>query len=194
MVGTFGDLSCFSFYPTKNLGSLGDGGAIISNNKYLFNIIRKIRNYGSERRYVNEIQGVNSRLDEFQAAFLCVKLKYLDKINSHKIKLATIYNKFLKEDFVKPLYQPGVKDVFYIYNIRHPKRDSLKKFLFKKNIFTDIHYPTPPYQQPCFKGYFKSNFPKSDEIHRTTLSLPISFCHTEEEVYKVVEAINSFVV
>jgi dTDP-4-amino-4,6-dideoxygalactose transaminase len=192
IVGTFGDLGCFSFYPTKNLGSLGDAGAIICNNRNLYSKIRKIRNYGSELRYFNEMQGINSRLDEFQAAFLGVKLKYLDKINNHKIKLANIYNKYLKNDFIKPLQQSGVKDVYHIYNIRYFKRDILRKFLLKKKIFTDIHYPTPLYKQPCFKNFFRSNFPISDEIHKTTLSLPISFAHTEEEIYKVVEVLNSF--
>jgi dTDP-4-amino-4,6-dideoxygalactose transaminase len=192
MSGTFGDLGCFSFYPTKNLGSLGDAGAIICNNKNLYSKIRKIRNYGSERRYYNEIQGINSRLDEFQAAFLCIKLKYLDKINNHKIKLANIYNKYLKNDFIKPIQQIGFKDVYHIYNIRHRKRDILKKFLLKKNIITDIHYPIPPYKQACFKGFFRSKFPISDEIHKTTLSLPISFAHTEKEIYRVIEVLNSF--
>lgn len=192
MSGTFGDLGCFSFYPTKNLGSLGDAGAIICNNKNLYSKIRKIRNYGSEKRYNNEIQGINSRLDEFQAAFLIIKLKYLNKINNHKIKLANIYNKYLKDDFVKPLQQLGVKHVYYIYNIRHSKRDRLRKFLLERNIFTDIHYSTPPYKQPCFKGIFKSKFPISDIIHETTLSLPISFSHTEKEIYKVTEVLNSF--
>jgi dTDP-4-amino-4,6-dideoxygalactose transaminase len=190
--GTFGDLGCFSFYPTKNLGSLGDAGAIICNNKKLYSKIRKIRNYGSEKKYYNEIEGVNSRLDEIQAAFLDVKLKYLDKINNHKIKLANLYNKYLKNDFIKPIKQTGFKDVYHIYNIRHKKRDDLKKFLLKKNIFTDIHYPVPPYKQQCFKKLFRSNFPISDEIHKTTLSLPISFSHTERELYKVIEVLNKF--
>jgi len=192
LAGTFGDLGCFSFYPTKNLGGLGDGGAILCNNKSLYKKIRKIRNYGSEKRYYNEIQGVNSRLDEFQAAFLNIKLKYLDNINNHKIKLANIYNKLLKDDFIKPLKQSGIKDVYYIYNIRHQKRDILRRFLLERNISTDIHYPVPPYKQPCFNGIFKSNFPISDKIHKTTISLPISFAHTEKEIYKVIEVINTF--
>ena len=191
-VGTFGDLGCFSFYPTKNLGSLGDAGAIICNKKHLYCKIRKIRNYGSEKKYYNEIQGINSRLDEFQAAFLNIKLKYLNKINNHKIKLASIYNKYLKNDFIKPLQQTNVKDVYHIYNIRHSRRDKLKKFLLDNNIITDIHYPISPNKQPCFKGLFKSNFPISDEIHRTTLSLPISFAHTENDIYRVAEVLNSF--
>ena len=190
--GTFGDLGCFSFYPTKNLGSLGDAGAIICNNKKLYSKIRKIRNYGSERKYYNKIQGVNSRIDELQAAFLDIKLKYLDKINNHKIRLANLYDNYLKNDFIKPVKEYGFKDVYHIYNIRHIKRDILKKFLEKKNIFTDIHYPIPPYKQKCFKGFFRSNFPISDEIHRTTLSLPISFAHKEKDILRVIEVLNSF--
>jgi len=192
ITGSFGDLGCFSFYPTKNLGSLGDAGAIICNNKILFSKIRKIRNYGSEKRYKNEILGVNSRLDEFQAAFLITKLKYLDKINDHKIKLANIYNKYLKDDYIKPLQQKGIKDVYYIYNIRHTKRDKIIKFLLEKNIFTDIHYPLPSYKQKCFKKKFNYKFPISDIIHKTTLSLPISFSHTEKDIWRVIESLNNF--
>jgi dTDP-4-amino-4,6-dideoxygalactose transaminase len=193
LTGSFGDLGCFSFYPTKNLGALGDGGAITTSNKNLYKKIRKIRNYGSEIRYKNEILGVNSRLDEFQAAFLSTKLKYLDLINNRKITFANIYEKYLDSHlFYKPVKQQNYKDVFYIYNIRHEKRDKLKKYLLNKNIQTDIHYPTPPYKQRCFRNMFKFNYPISEKIHSTTLSLPISFSHTKDDIYRVVEVLNSF--
>jgi len=192
MTGTFGDLGCFSFYPTKNLGGLGDGGAIICNNKNLYSKISKMRNYGSIKKNFNDILGFNSRLDEFQAAFLIIKLKYLNKINNHKRKLASIYNKYLKNDFIKPLQQEGVKDVFHIYNVRHPKRDRIRKFLLERNIGTSIHYPRPPYKQNALKKFFNESFPISDEIHKTNLSLPISFFHTEKDIYRVIETLNSF--
>jgi dTDP-4-amino-4,6-dideoxygalactose transaminase len=193
MVGTFGDFGCFSFYPTKNLGALGDGGALITNNNYFFNKIKKIRNYGSIKRYFNEVLGVNSRLDEFQASFLNIKLKYLKSINKYKKKLALIYNAFLRDDFVKPIFEKNVEDVFYIYNIRHIKRDKIKKYLLKNNIESDIHYPLPIYKQPVFKNLFKNQqFPISDEIHNTTLSLPISYATTEKEIYRIIKVLNNF--
>jgi len=192
--GTFGDFGCFSFYPTKNLGCLGDGGAVISKKKIDDRDIKMLRNYGSVERYKNEIVGFNSRLDEFQAAFLNIKLKYLNKINTHKRNLAAIYNKKLNNRFIKPEIKKDYYDVFYIYNVRCQKRDKLQKFLRKKKIITDIHYPLPPYKQNAIKTLFKSQkFPISDEIHKTTLSLPISYMNTEKEIEKVCDIANQFV-
>ena len=192
VTGCFGDIGCFSFYPTKNLGGFGDGGAITCNKKSLSNKLRKLRNYGSIKKYENDIPGVNSRLDEIQAVFLNIKLKYLNKINNHKKKLALLYEKFLKGDFIKPIKQKNINDVFHIYNIRHNKRDKLKKYLESYNIKTDIHYKTPPHRQKCFKNDFKREYPISDKIHATTLSLPISFSHSEEDILNVIKKINSF--
>ena len=193
LTGSFGDFGCFSFYPTKNLGALGDGGAILCNNKIIANKIRKFRNYGSLTRYHNEILGVNSRLDELQAAFLKIKLKYIERINIHKNKLANIYNNFLKSDFIKPIKEINVKDTYYLYTIRHPHRNKIRNYLRKYNIYTDIHYPIPPYQQPCFLKYFnRKNFSVSDEIHNSILSLPISFAHKKDEIYRVVEILNKY--
>jgi dTDP-4-amino-4,6-dideoxygalactose transaminase len=192
ITGSFGDFGCFSFYPTKNLGALGDGGAINCNNKFFDTRVRKFRNYGSIKRYHNEILGCNSRLDELQAAFLDVKLNYLEKINNHKINLAGIYDQNLNNKFIKPIKQKNIKDVYYIYNIRHPERDKLKKFLKKNFIDSDIHYPTPLYKQPCFRGFFKNKFTISDEIHNTTLSLPISVAHKKKDILRVIKILNSF--
>ena len=192
--GTFGDFGCFSFYPTKNLGCLGDGGAVISKKKTDDINNKMLRNYGSIERYKNEIVGFNSRLDEFQGAFLNIKLKYLNKINAHKRNLASIYNKKLSNRFVKPVIKKDYFDVFYIYNVRCHKRDKLQKFLKKKKIITDIHYPLPPYKQNAIKELFENqNFPISDEIHKTTLSLPISYMNTEKEIEKVCDIANQFV-
>ncbi len=191
--GTFGDFGAFSFYPTKNLGALGDAGAITTNNSEMAKIIRKLRNYGSEKKYYNDLVGYNSRLDEIQAAFLSVKLKYLDKINEHKRKLAKIYFENLKSDFILPKIEKDYYDVFHIFNIRHKKRNELREYLLKNDIKTEIHYPISPNKQKALFELFKNEqFPISEEIHKTTLSLPISFIHTENEIFRVVETINKF--
>lgn len=191
--GSFGDYGAFSFYPTKNLGALGDAGLITTNDPDNAERLRMLRNYGSKVKYVNEVVGWNSRLDEIQAGFLRIKLKSLDNINKHKRRLAEIYFEGLKDDFVKPLRDERYLDVFHIFNIRHPKRDQLKDFLFKNGIGTEIHYPIPPHKQLAMKGIIEERaYPVSEEIHATTLSLPISYATTESDVQKVIETINTF--
>jgi dTDP-4-amino-4,6-dideoxygalactose transaminase len=191
--GTFGDFGAFSFYPTKNLGALGDAGAVVCNNAELAGIIRKLRNYGSDKKYYNDLVGYNSRLDEIQAGFLSIKLKRLDEINAHKRKLASLYLQNLKSDFIKPVVDADYFDVYHIFNIRHQKRDDLKEYLLKNNIKTEIHYPVSPNNQVALKSMFEGqHFPISEEIHRTTLSLPISFFHTEADVNRVIEVMNTF--
>jgi len=191
-LGTFGDLSCFSFYPTKNLGCLGDGGAILTNSNLLDKKLRGMRNYGSIRKYYNDIFGQNSRLDEFQACFLNVKLKSLDKINNHKIRIAKLYDKYLNAKFIKPVINKYEKHVFHIYNIRHPKRDILRKYLKKNKIQTEIHYPVQPSEQKAYKNMFKVKCLVSKEIHETTLSLPISYSHKKSEILKIIQTLNNF--
>ena len=192
-VGTFGDFGCFSFYPTKNLGALGDAGAITTNDDELCNTVKMLRNYGSKVKYVNEVVGYNSRLDEIQAGFLAVKLQKLDDINNHKIKLAKLYQEGINNTFIKPIVQEGYKDVFHIYCIRHPKREELKSYLLENEIRTEIHYPIPPHKQEALTGVFGSqDYPISSEIHATTLSLPISYFHTEEDVKRIIEVLNKF--
>jgi dTDP-4-amino-4,6-dideoxygalactose transaminase len=183
----------FSFYPTKNLGALGDGGAVTTDQEWLAEKVRKLRNYGSKIKYHNELIGYNSRLDEIQAGFLTIKLKALDQINAHKRKLANIYMEQLKEDFIKPVVHPDYYDVYHIFNIRHPHRDKLKEYLLKNNIQTGIHYPVPPHRQEALQGKLADyDFPVSDEIHNTTLSLPVSFFHNENEIERVIEVMNRF--
>jgi dTDP-4-amino-4,6-dideoxygalactose transaminase len=192
MTGTFG-YSAFSFYPTKNLGCLGDGGAVTTNDETFAATIRMLRNYGSEKKYYNEVVGYNSRLDEVQAGFLSIKLKHLDEITSHKRALAELYHAGLKSDFITPRVDPDFYDVFHIYNVRHPKRDELKEYLLKNEIKTEIHYPVPPHKQKAMSGVLKKQeFPISEEIHSTTLSLPISFCHTKSDVERVIDVMNAF--
>ncbi|HCI56299.1 MAG TPA: aminotransferase [Bacteroidales bacterium] len=191
--GNFGDLAAFSFYPTKNLGCLGDGGAIVTNNEKYYKKIRMLRNYGSEKKYYNECVDVNSRLDEIQASFLRIKLKHLDKINSHKRKLAKIYLEGIQKSFILPILHPDYYDVYHIFNIRHPRRDELRNYLLEKGIKTEIHYPVPPHHQKALSSIFlNKKYPISEEIHRTTLSLPISFFHTPEDIEYIVNTINNF--
>ncbi len=192
LTGTFGEFGAFSFYPTKNLGALGDAGAVITNDESLAIKIKRLRNYGSDVKYYNEVVGYNSRLDEVQAGFLSIKLKWLNEINTHKHKLAQIYFDNLKDDFIKPVVDKNYFDVYHIFNIRHKKRDELKDYLFKNEIKTDIHYPVAPHKQKALKNILEGSYPLSEEIHNTTLSLPCSFGHTEEEIYQVVEVMNKF--
>jgi dTDP-4-amino-4,6-dideoxygalactose transaminase len=191
--GTFGNFGAFSFYPTKNLGALGDGGALITNSESLDRKIRILRNYGSNKKYYNKIVGVNSRLDEIQAAFLNVKLKCLNEINTYKRELAKLYRQELKNKFIKPEFADNYYDVFHIFNIRHTKRNILKEYLFKNNIKTEIHYPVPPNKQLAMKGIIDHfSCPISEKIHKTTLSLPISFSHTKDDIMRVIDCLNKF--
>lgn len=191
--GNFGHLAAFSFYPTKNLGALGDAGAVTSSDETLVAKIQMLRNYGSSKKYYNDVVGYNSRLDELQAAILREKLKSLDLINIHKRKLADIYHHRLKSDFILPVRQENYFDVFHIYNVRHERRDKLRSYLLENSIATEIHYPVAPVDQEAMKGildHFDCRIAK--EIHQTTLSLPISFFHTERDIEKVVDIMNSF--
>lgn len=191
--GSFGDYAAHSFYPTKNLGALGDAGAVTTNNAELASKIRVLRNYGSEVKYYNEVVGVNSRLDELQAALLLVKLKYMEKITNHKRDLASIYLNGLKSDFIMPQVHPDYFDVYHIFNIRHPKRDALKEYLLKHDIKTEIHYPVAPNKQKAMKGILDhQSTPIAEEIHQTTLSLPISYFHAKETIQQVVDVMNAF--
>lgn len=191
--GTFGDFGCFSFYPTKNLGALGDAGAVVSNDKTLMDKIRTLRNYGSNIKYHNEVVGYNSRLDEVQAGFLSVKLKKLDEINAHKRELAALYMDGLSDRFIKPKVEEGFFDVYHIFNVRINNRDELRGYLLDNGIKTDIHYPIAPHKQEAMSGIIAGEYPISEEIHNTTISLPISYFHMKEEILRVIEVMNGFV-
>lgn len=193
-IGTFGNMGAFSFYPTKNLGAIGDAGAITTNDDYLAEKLKALRNYGSEKKYHNKYIGLNSRLDEIQALFLRIKLKQLDNITLHKQNLASIYRNNISSQFILPSVQENYEDVYHIFNIRHKRRDDLKRFLETQGIKTEIHYPLPPHLQDGYSHLWdnEEKYPISEEIHKTTLSLPISYFHTEEQIRKVCEAINKF--
>lgn len=190
--GTFGIAGCFSFYPTKNLGCLGDGGAIVTDNAEFAEKLRYWRNYGSKQKYVNVYPGINSRLDEVQAAFLNVKLKHLDRITAHKRALADLYFAHLPKALVLPVRHAAEFDVFHIFQIRHPQRDALRSFLLERGVKTEVHYPTPPHRQQALQGLVSGDYPVADLIHSQVLSLPISFATTEDEVRQVCRIIAEF--
>ena len=193
LVGGFGDYGAFSFYPTKNLGALGDAGAVTTNNESLAKKIAILRNYGSQKKYYNDKIGYNSRLDEVQAAFLNCKLPALDEINAHKRKLASLYLQKLNSNFILPQINEDFYDVYHIFNVRHEKRDALKAYLLANQIKTEIHYPVSPNNQEALLEVLgNKNFPISEEIHATTLSLPISYFHTPDDINYVIDVMNAF--
>jgi dTDP-4-amino-4,6-dideoxygalactose transaminase len=191
-VGTLGDFCAFSFYPTKNLGALGDAGGITTESQEMALKLKALRNYGSHKKYYNDYIGKNTRLDEIQAAFLSVKLESLDEITKKKKKLAAIYNNELNDHVIKPLVDESTSDVYHIYAIRTKKRNELKEFLMQNAVMTEIHYPVAPHRQKCFQGRFGDDFKISEEIHETILSLPVSVIHAEDEIYRVCELVNKF--
>lgn len=192
MTGTFGDAGCFSFYPTKNLGAFGDAGAVVTNDDALADRLRHTRNYGSKQKYVNRYVGVNSRLDELQAALLRVKLRHLDAMTAHKRALAEIYFANLPEWVAKPVRRPDEYDVFHIYGIRHPRRDALRQHLLDNGVKTEIHYPIPPYRQEAMQGILAGSYPVAEELHATELSLPISSGHDNNDIRRVSEIVKQF--
>ena len=190
-VGSFG-VGCFSFYPTKNLGALGDGGAVVCDDEVYMQKLKSLRNYGSAKKYYNDDLGYNSRLDEIQAVFLSVKLKILDDITQHKRELAKLYLQNLDDRVIKPVVDEEYLDVYHIFNIRHEKRDELQKYLLQNSIETQIHYPVAPHKQKAYQEVLNGDYPISQEIHDTTLSLPISYFHTKDDILKVCETINNW--
>lgn len=194
-VGTFGDFAGFSFYPGKNLGALGDGGAVTCKTKEHADQIRALGNYGSDYKYHNIYKGNNSRLDEMQAAFLSAKLPHLDRMNEERDRiarefLARIHNPLI----ILPRVMEGVTHVWHIFGIRCQERDRLEAYLKEKGIITNKHYPIPIHLQDCYRdlGYKEGDFPLAEEISRTELSLPMYYGMTEEEVDYVIKALNEF--
>ena len=191
--GTFGRIGAYSFYPTKNLGALGDAGAIITSDEHIYAKLKALRNYGSEKKYYNKFIGRNSRLDELQATFLNVKLPSLNKINEHKRKIAQIYDGQILNSVIKPIEGADNYHVYHIYNIRTTNRDELKSYLLENGVSTEIHYPVSPNKQEGYKNIFLNHiYPISEEIHATTLSLPISYATSEEDAYYIASKINQF--
>lgn len=191
--GNLGDVAGFSFYPGKNLGALGDAGGITTNDEELYNKAKAIANYGSDRKYHHIYKGVNSRLDEIQAAILDVKLPHLDSDNQRRREIAKYYRENIKNNkIILPEVYNENAHVWHIFPIRCEKRDELQKYLEENGIQTNIHYPTPPHKQGAYKEWKNESYPVTEEIHRTELSLPISPVITDEEVKEVVEIINEW--
>ncbi|WP_374458591.1 DegT/DnrJ/EryC1/StrS family aminotransferase [Chryseobacterium taeanense] len=192
--GNLGDAAGFSFYPGKNLGALGDAGAITTNDENLAKIIRALGNYGSDKKYINIYQGLNSRLDEIQAAVLEVKLKYIDEENSTRKKIARKYiSKISNPKIILPTFPADENEhVWHLFVVRTQNRDKLQEYLTENGIQTLIHYPIPPHKQQAYKEWNSLSFPITEKIHEEVLSLPISPVMTEEETDKVIEIVNRF--
>ncbi len=198
--GNLGDAAGFSFYPGKNLGALGDAGAVTTNDAVLAEQVRALGNYGSKKKYVNEYQGLNSRLDEIQAAFLSVKLKYIDKENQYRRQLASLYLNGISNELI-PLpipnnsnykHEENIEHVWHLFVIRSSKREELQNYLSENGVQTLIHYPIPPNKQLAYKEMNHLDFPITNTIHNEVLSLPISPVTTVEEVQKIIEILNNF--
>ncbi len=191
--GNLGDASGFSFYPGKNLGCLGDGGAVTTNDDELAAKVRALRNYGSDVKYHFPYQGTNSRLDEIQAAWLGVKLPHLDDDNQRRREIAARYSAEIKNPLIELPQGPNDESmVWHVFAVTCPRRDELQKYLTDHGIQTVIHYPIPPHKQPCYAGWNDRSYPITERIHREILSLPISPVLTYDEVGEVVAVVNAF--
>ena len=193
-VGSLADVTAFSFYPTKNLGAIGDGGAITTNDEGIAEQLQKLRNYGESKKYVNDIVGVNSRLDELQAAFLRVKLKYLDEMIKKKEAIAKKYlSQIENPNIILPYVQNNVKHAWHQFVIRIEDRDMLRRYLLNNGVDTLIHYPIPPYLQPAYKflGINQSEFPITNKLSNEILSLPINWVIDLKSVNYIIEKLNN---
>jgi len=194
-VGSFGDISCFSFYPTKNLGALGDGGAVLTNNEQLASKTKLLREYGWAEKYISSVNGWNSRLDELQAAILGIKLKHLDKDNDLRIEIANRYLLEINNQIItNPLIRNGNKHVFHLFVIRTDKRDQLQKHLKENDINTAIHYPVPIHLQKAYLKKYKGcdDLQITELIAGEILSLPISPELQKNEIDKIIATCNTF--
>jgi dTDP-4-amino-4,6-dideoxygalactose transaminase len=189
--GSLGDAAGHSFYPGKNFGALGDGGAVTTDNEELAAVVRFLANYGSSKKYVFKYQGRNSRLDEIQAAVLNVKLKYLDTDNELRKEVAKKYIGGIKNPkIVLPEVDDWTSNVFHIFPVRTAQRDDFQKYLTENGVQTIIHYPIPPHKQECYKEWNKLVFPVTDQIHDEELSLPMSPTLTEDQIQYVIDVVN----
>ena len=195
MTGNFGTIGCFSFYPTKNLGAFGDAGAIVTNNEQLAERIRMMRSYGSKIKYHHEIEGVNSRLDEIQAALLTVKLKHLNSLNKERKHLAGLYLQGINNTKVRlPQNLSGAEHVYHLFVVMCEDRDALQKHLLKHGVKTQVHYPIPPHLADCYErlGYKAGDFPITERYANQTLSLPLYHGMMLAEIQHVIDCVNAF--
>ena len=194
--GVLGDAAAFSFYPTKNLGAFGDGGAVVTNDAGLANRVRALRNYGSRKRYVNEVKGVNSRLDPLQAALLGPRLDVLDEWNARRARIAARYlDALAATPLVLPATGDGCEHTWHLFVVRHKRRNAFRAALEQRGVGTDVHYPTPPHLQRAYAdlGLRKGSFPISERIHREVVSLPIGPHLSDAEVEYVIEQVRASV-
>lgn len=192
-VGNLGDAAAFSFYPGKNLGCMGDGGAVVTNDEELYNKVKALANYGSDRKYHHIYKGLNSRLDEIQAAVLDVKLPYLIQDNQRRREIAKYYRENIKNpQIVLPQTYDEKAHVWHVFAVRAAERDRFQEYLNDNGVQTIIHYPTPPHKQPAYAEWNSLSFPVTEQIHREIISLPISPVMTDEEVKQVVEIVNAY--
>lgn len=195
MTGTFGDVGCFSFYPSKNIGAFGDAGAVVVNDEELTEKFRIFRNYGSEKRYYNKVVGANSRLDELQAGLLRVKLSHIHELTAERIKIADRYTREIKnKKIVLPEIKKGATSVWHQYVIRCEERDRLIDYLNENGIGTIIHYPIPPHLAEAYQylGHKKGFLPITEHLADTVLSIPMYNGMTDEEQSYVIDALNKF--
>ncbi len=195
LIGSFGDVGAFSFYPGKNLGALGDGGAVITNNLELATTIEALGNYGSKKKYEHLFKGTNSRLDEVQAAFLRIKLRYLDRWNEDRSRIAQKYNEcIINPAIVKPVISQNTKHVWHLFVVRVIRRDEFEKYLNVNGIGTTVHYPTPIYLQEAYKDLMipEGTFPLAEIIANEVISLPLYYGMSDEEIDFVVEKVNAW--
>lgn len=191
--GSLGDSAGTSFYPSKNLGALGDAGAVTTNDDHLASLVRTLANYGSQTKYINEYAGLNSRMDELQAAVLDVKLKYLNADIAKRRIVSSIYRTHIaNQKVILPDVVHEENHVWHLFVIRTEHRAALQEHLSKNSIQSFIHYPIPPHKQNAYKGLNHLSFPITEKIHDEVLSLPISPVMKEEEIYKIVEVVNKW--
>lgn len=193
--GTWGDIGCFSFYPTKNIGAFGDAGAIVTDNQEIYEKIKMLRNYGSKIKYQNEIMGVNSRLDEIQAALLSVKLSHFYELRRERAKIASRYLDKINNSLIQlPLIKENAEHVWHLFVVKTDNREKFQRYLLKNGITTQSHYPIPPYLSEAYKhlGHSLGEYPITEKYAETVVSLPLYEGMIDEEINYVIEIINRF--
>lgn len=195
LAGSIGHAAGTSFYPGKNMGAYGDGGAVLTNDETIADKVTQLRNYGSKIKYQHDIAGFNTRLDEMQAAFLRAKLRVLDQWNQRRKEIASLYTEILEgiEGVTLPLIKRGSDPVWHLYVIRSKQRDAIKEYLASEGIDTVIHYPIPPHQQKCYRRQYSKNLPIADQLAGEVLSLPMSPVLSDDEVCYVASCIKGFI-
>ncbi len=190
--GSLGDCAAFSFYPSKNIGAMGDAGAVVTADAGIARTVRTLANYGSERRYYNILEGYNCRMDEIQAAMLRVKLRHIGEVTARRQQTAALYDRLITNpEIVKPRIHPDRSQVWHQYVIRSHDRDRLRDYLMEHGVATEIHYPVPPHLQPSMKGRTSGSFPFTERLSGEVLSLPIGYV-SEEEVSRIAGLLNRF--